>query len=64
MGGINQTLIEKIKTKYGDSPEAELAIQALELAEQYGDEPDVIKRKLDAVIKNLSKNAEKKGDSL
>ena len=61
MGGINQSLKEKITSVYSDSPETTLAIHALELAEKHKDDPDLIKQKLDALIKNLTKNADLKG---
>ena len=61
MGGINQSLKEKITSVYADSPETALAIQALELAEKHKDDPDLIKQKLDAFIRNLTKNADMKG---
>lgn len=62
MGGINQSLKEKITSTYPVSPATDLAIQALELAEKHKDDPDLIKQKLDAYIKNLTKGASQKGE--
>jgi len=62
MGGINQSLKEKILSVYPDSPETELAIQAIELAEKHKDDPDQIKQKLDILIKNLTKHTTQKGE--
>lgn len=60
MSGINQSLKEKILSKHGNVPETDLAIQALELAEQHKDDPDVIKHKIEVHINTLVKKAGQK----
>lgn len=59
MSGINIMLINKIREKYGESAEANLAIDTLELVERHKDQRDTIQLKLDEIIRNLSKKQKK-----